>query len=93
MVVTKSDPTGMGIYIFEDDHEGIQRPSCNEPLIDAVVHEHHIYKKVWITVVRFSYPINKRPGIMMYVVVTWEHYTIGHMSCNSVYFLQQAIYS
>ena len=92
-VVTESDPTGMGIYIFENYPEGIQRPSCNEPLIYAVVHDHHIYKEEWITVVRFSHPINKRPGIMMYMVVTWEHTTIGHMSCKSVYFLQQAIYS
>ena len=70
----------MGIYIFENDTEGIQRPSRNETLIDAVDHDHHIYKEVWITVIRFSYSINKRPGIMMYVVVTWEYDTIGHMS-------------
>ena len=65
LVVTESDSTGMGIYIIENDTEGIQRPSCNEPLKDAVVHDHHIYKEVWITVVRISYSINKRPGIML----------------------------
>ena len=57
-----------GYLYIQNDPEGIKRSSCNEPLIDAVAHDHHLYKEVWIPV-RFSYSINKRPGIMLW----WLH--------------------
>ena len=43
LVVTESDPSGIGISIFKNDSED----SCVTSFsIDAVVRDHHIYKEV-----------------------------------------------